>query len=545
MTKLSFTTEIYSKKSRLRFKSKSNFIYQLKSKLKAKLRLLILSLFSLVFIACGGGGSSSSSSTKDTKQPELSIHDSAIQGLDYILKSKEGLRKEGVTKKGGIFPYTSTDTSVTFKIGNLLIGTFNLSGLNTDKKILIGEVLGLGRDTPTNKNAVLIKVLRVLQSLDDDGDLENGIMISDDIKKKISKAINKGKNIKNIDIDNLVKNIAEKTLVSEEDALAHYKNTLDNLDKSINLSAISGDKQITLSWNKVSGATYNIYYSSSSISDIKNATKITNISATIKTITNLTNGIKYYFVITSLKDGIESTKSTEISLTAIKAVVRTGTSTLNDTGITWAGNSLDTNSSTCSSDMSAPQDCNAGRDANKFLTKIGGGSASFDFTRLGSTGSVYTGNGDYATNPWSCVRDNYTGLVWEIKTDDKSIHDKNNLYAWGGISAIGRDDTPNEYDYYDDWNPLVNGSNTGFGLCGFTNWKVPTREELRSIVHYGKTSPSIDKDYFPNTVSYTFWSSSYNWEAKGLALVIAFEFGNSYGMGRLGLNYVRLVRTVE
>ncbi len=173
MTKLSFTTEIYSKKSRLRFKSKSNFMYQLKSKLKAKLRLLILSLFSLVFIACGGGGSSSSSSTKDTKQPELSIHDSAIQGLDYILKSKEVVTKEGVTKKGGIFPYTSTtDTSVTFKIGNLLIGTFNLSRLNTDNKILIGEVLGFGRDTPTTKNAVLIKVLRILQSLDDDDDLK-------------------------------------------------------------------------------------------------------------------------------------------------------------------------------------------------------------------------------------------------------------------------------------------------------------------------------------------------------------------------------------
>ena len=477
----------------------------------------------------------------------LSIHDSAIQGLDYILKSKEVVTKEGVTKKGGILPYTSTDTSVTFKIGNLLIGTFNLSRLNTDNKILIGEVLGFGRDTPTTKNAVLIKVLRVLQSLDDDGNSENGITISDEIKKKISKEIQADTNINknDFDIQNLVETIAGKILVSKVKALAHYKNTLDNLDKSINLSAISGDKQITLSWNKVSGATYNIYYSSSSISDIKNATKITNISATIKTITNLINGTKYYFVITSLKDGIESTKSTEISSTSIKAVVRTGTSTLNDTGITWAGNFSGTNSSTCASDMSAPQDCNAGRDANKSLIKIGGGSAGFDFTRLGSNGSVYTGNGDYATEPWSCVRDNHTGLVWEIKTDDNSIHDKDNLYAWGGISAIGRDDTPKEDDYYDDWNSLVNGSNKGSGLCGFTNWKVPTREELRSIVHYGKTSPSIDTDYFPNTPSFSFWSSSYNWEFKGLALVIAFEFGNSYGMGRSSLNYVRLVRTVE
>ena len=64
-------------------------------------------------------------------------------------------------------------------------------------------------------------------------------------------------------------------------------------------------------------------------------------------------------------------------------------------------------------------------------------------------------------------------------------------------------------DYYDDWNSLVNGANTE-SLCGFNDWRVPKKEELRSIVHYGTHKPSIDTAYFPNTVSSSFWSSSPN-----------------------------------
>jgi hypothetical protein len=51
----------------------------------------------------------------------------------------------------------------------------------------------------------------------------------------------------------------------------------------------------------------------------------------------------------------------------------------------------------------------------------------FDFTKLGSTGNVLniqnatwraggTGTEDAGTK-WSCVKDNHTGLIWEVKTD--------------------------------------------------------------------------------------------------------------------------------
>ena len=34
---------------------------------------------------------------------------------------------------------------------------------------------------------------------------------------------------------------------------------------------------------------------------------------------------------------------------------------------------------------------------------------------------------------WSCVRDNNSGLVWEVKSTDGGIHDRENIYRWGGV----------------------------------------------------------------------------------------------------------------
>lgn len=143
------------------------------------------------------------------------------------------------------------------------------------------------------------------------------------------------------------------------------------------------------------------------------------------------------------------------------------------------------------------------------LTKIGGGMAGFDFTKLGASGTESAGT------KWSCVRDNTTGLVWEIKTDNGSkdsdttdnnhtnIHHKDNAYHWGGKTALGKTHANKQGTYYDDWTGLVDGSN----FCGFTDWKVPNKVQLRSIVHYGRNNPAIDTDYFPNSNTGKFWSS--------------------------------------
>jgi hypothetical protein len=64
-----------------------------------------------------------------------------------------------------------------------------------------------------------------------------------------------------------------------------------------------------------------------------------NITDNKKTISNLINGVQYYFVVTAVKDTFESGGSGEATATSIGA--------LNDTGITWGGGYATSNNATC------------------------------------------------------------------------------------------------------------------------------------------------------------------------------------------------------
>ena len=214
---------------------------------------------------------------------------------------------------------------------------------------------------------------------------------------------------------------------------------------------------------------------------------------------------------------------------------------LSDTGKYWGGNYDSGNNAGCTGETISQQDCSHGRDAQAnagTLTKIGGGAAGFDFTRLDADGSEYTGNGNYASDPWSCVRDNHTGLIWEVKTDDGGIHDKDNTYPWGGITSqsYGSGWGP----YYNNWDTLVEGSNAA-SLCGLTDWRVPTLVELFTLTHRGTSHPSIDSNYFPNTQSNWYWVASSFAENSGYAWVVLFTYGISSYYGRNSYGYVRLV----
>lgn len=217
---------------------------------------------------------------------------------------------------------------------------------------------------------------------------------------------------------------------------------------------------------------------------------------------------------------------------------------LNDTGITWGGNYSSGNNSDCSSDIASPQDCNTGRDAQAaagLLAKVGGGVAGFDFTKLDSSGNTL----DASATQWSCVKDNHTGLVWEVKTTNGTIHDTNNIYRWGGKTAQGLNHANKEGTYYDDWNELVDGSNNE-NLCGFSDWRVPTVQELTSITNKGTYNPAIDSNYFPNSQLDEYWSSSPFGSSDGRAWSVGFRYGYDTDQYRRSNDFsLRLVRSVQ
>lgn len=219
-----------------------------------------------------------------------------------------------------------------------------------------------------------------------------------------------------------------------------------------------------------------------------------------------------------------------------------GSIKINDTGILWGGNYPDGNNITCIGETIAQQDCSIGRDAEAAaasLVKIGDGHSGFDFTKLDSNGMPLADQTqDYLTQPWACVRDNHTGLVWETKTDDNGIHDKDNTYRWGGKTARL---TKVFGDQYNDWNSLVDGSNNET-LCGFSDWRIPSKEELHSIVNYDTIDPSIDTDYFPNVSSSGNWSASAVSDNSTRAWMVDLRFSNVLMIDRSTSLHVMLVR---
>jgi len=131
----------------------------------------------------------------------------------------------------------------------------------------------------------------------------------------------------------------------------------------------------------------------------------------------------------------------------------------------------------------------------------------------------------------SCVRDNVTGLIWEGKEASGTRAGSNIYTHLGGGAATDASGYVAE----------VNAS----ALCGFTDWRLPTRNELMTLVNFSQTSGApINTTWFPNTALANYWS------ADGLSIesTRAWYVSSTVGAGwsdhgpRISFGAVRLVR---
>lgn len=157
---------------------------------------------------------------------------------------------------------------------------------------------------------------------------------------------------------------------------------------------------------------------------------------------------------------------------------------------------------------------------------------------------------DSTAERWDCVLDQFTGLTWEVKTDQPGLHDWRNTYSW-----YAPDEAHTELDYRGtpdggqcsgsacDTYSLVQAVNKQ-GWCSFHDWRVATRDELASIsdVRLATTPPTTNVQIFPHAQAAEYWSGndySFQWDA---AWAWNFQFGHDRVEWKATPMHVRLVR---
>jgi hypothetical protein len=143
-----------------------------------------------------------------------------------------------------------------------------------------------------------------------------------------------------------------------------------------------------------------------------------------------------------------------------------------------------------------------------------------------------TGQDDdpYSGVPWpnprfvangNCVNDNLTGLMWAKDGNLAGQH------TWqGGL----------------DW---VSNFNKSGGQCGYTDWRLPNRKELQSLVNRQQPNSAtwLNTQGFSNVQASWYWSSSNVVYGKSGAWGVSMGSGRAYGYGPMSNGYVWPVRT--
>lgn len=197
--------------------------------MKNKIFTILLLWTVFLFSACNKHGSGEG----ELSFSKASLVDASVEGVAFSTSSGGS----GYTDSNGSLSYSSADSSISFSIGGVDLGDFNLLAINSDKQILITDLVGVDRDDSTNPQVV--KILQFLQSLDDDNNSSNGIVITAAISKELEEFSLDFTDI-NLDIEDINKALIalDKRLVTSDEAIAHFEITL-NRDFGYNLNSIA------------------------------------------------------------------------------------------------------------------------------------------------------------------------------------------------------------------------------------------------------------------------------------------------------------------
>lgn len=150
----------------------------------------------------------------------------------------------------------------------------------------------------------------------------------------------------------------------------------------------------------------------------------------------------------------------------------------------------------------------------------------------------------------SCVFDSATQLTWQSKTDEPGLFNAASTYSWwhpgetnGELDYRGLEDGGQcDGSLCDAWNYVQAINKTGY--CGFSDWRMPTRDELFSISDLRRAAnpPTINTDFFPSTQKAEYWSGNdYSFQYNA-AWAWNFELGHDRVDWKKTPKFIRLVR---
>ena len=237
------------------------------------------------------------------------------------------------------------------------------------------------------------------------------------------------------------------------------------------------------------------------------------------------------------------------SLTATFSVTATGTAPLS---YQWKKNGTDISGATAST-YTTP------------ATVIGDNNAVFTVVVSNSAGNATSNSATLTVNQryslvanasggtyalTECVKDNSTGLTWEGKTASP-VTSRLGTSTYTNFDSTSSAQKDNGGTYVNPTQADIDASTNSIGykisvntsaLCGYTDWRLPTKEELEGILA-SSGSPRIDITWFPNTQANWYWSSSPYADYAYGAWGVNFNDGDVNGNVRsYSGNAVRLVR---
>ena len=159
---------------------------------------------------------------------------------------------------------------------------------------------------------------------------------------------------------------------------------------------------------------------------------------------------------------------------------------------------------------------------------------------------------DESAPNWNCVVDKNTGLTWEKKTEDRGLRDAENFYSWYNPDIIGNGGYAGVADNGKcrggidcDTNAYVEAVNE-LKLCGYSDWRLPTRAELMTLVQFSGNKIGkglIDAHYFPGAASDWYWASDSDVDNSKYAWYVLYFNGRYMRANKAEAKRVRLVRS--